>query len=174
MDPKAMIILMAACDRNNAIGKGNTLPWRHRGDMKRFKEATTGNTVVMGSKTYESMGSKPLPHRLNIVVTRNPSKYEQRDDVFFVTNIEDALAHHVEGHMYVIGGAEIYKQFLPFADMVTLTRLDLQVDGADTFFPEFDQSEDKWDITIVKVKTGDQHPEDVAYDMYLYKRKGRA
>lgn len=162
---------MAACDRNGAIGRGNTLPWRHRGDMARFKDTTTGNTVLMGSKTFESMGCKPLKDRLNIVITRDPAKYGERDDVFFVTNIEDALAHHVEGHMFVIGGAEIYKQLLPFADVICLNRLDLEVEGADTFFPEFDQSEDKWKITIVKVGPGVKHPDDVAYDVCLYTRK---
>ena len=167
------IILIAAADRNNAIGKGNTLPWRHRGDMKFFKETTTGNAVVMGSKTYESMGCKPLPNRLNIVLTRNPAKFEQRVDVFFVTTIGEAMQHDLDGSLFVIGGAEIYKQFLPYATGIMLSKLDLEVEGADTFFPTFDESDERWDVAIVRHRAGESHPDDVAFDQWLYRRRQR-
>jgi dihydrofolate reductase len=169
--PPEHITLLAAVDRNNAIGKGNTLPWRHRCDMKLFKETTTGNTVVMGSKTYESMGCKPLPNRRNIVITSDPSKFDQHDEVFFVTSIAEALEHEIVGHLFVIGGANIYKQFLTYATNIVLSKLDLEVEGADTFFPTFDDSEELWDIVIVRHPAGETHPSDVAFDQYIYRRR---
>lgn len=165
---KPHVTLIAACDVHRAIGKRNTLPWRHRGDMKFFKETTTGNTVVMGAKTYESMGSKPLPNRLNIVMTRDPSRFEQRDDVFFVTSVEEALAHEINGKLYVIGGEQIYKLFLPYADEVLLTSLDLEIKKADAFFPGFEI-----DFTLVDSRTmeaGETHAEDVKATFHTFKR----
>lgn len=167
---KPHVTLIAACDRNRAIGKGNTLPWRHRGDMSIFKQATTGNTVVMGSKTFESMKCRPLPDRLNIVITRDPSKYEHIEGVFFVTSVEEALSHHIDGHLFVIGGAEIYKQFIPFADLILLHKLDLEVEGADTFFPEFNESEKIWSHTIYVHKAGEAHADDVAFEQHAFVR----
>lgn len=142
---KPKIVLVAACDRNQAIGKGNTLPWKHRADMKAFRKLTLGGTVVMGSKTYLSMGAKPLPERTNIVLTRFVDKFAHHQGAHFVDKIEDSFrfATGEEPTLLVIGGADVYRQFLPIADVIHLSRLDLVVDGADTFFPEINM--DEWE-----------------------------
>ena len=132
-----MISLIAAMDLNRAIGVGNTLPWVMPSDMKRFRAMTKGHYVIMGRKTFESMG-KPLPNRENIVVTRqtdfNPPGCR------IVHSIEDALelARVPDPEPFVIGGAEIYKLALPYAHRIYLTEIDLRVSGGDTFFPQID------------------------------------
>lgn len=165
------IILIAACDRCNAIGKDNTLPWRHRGDMANFKVTTVGNTVLMGSKTYQSMGAKPLPGRLNIVLTHRPEQFEAKEEVVFVQSIEEALSQEVRGQLYVIGGAGIYKQFLPMADRILLTRLDLEIEDPDTFFPTFDTHIQDWVISVVSYAAGQYHPDDVAMQLWTLDRR---
>ncbi len=134
-----MISLIAAMDRNRAIGKGNALPWHLPDDLKHFKHITLGKPVVMGRKTFESLGCRPLPGRRNIVVSRNGFAAEGAE-VF--ASLEEALAaaQAEAEEVMVIGGAQIYQQALPRADRVYLTRVETEVEGADAWFPELDDS----------------------------------
>ena len=126
-----MIRIIAAISKNRAIGKDNALLWRLSSDLKRFRELTTGSAVVMGRKTYESIG-RPLPNRRNIIVTRDESYSAEGCECF--ASLESAL-DACGRDCYVIGGGEIYSQAMPLADMlhITLVRGEFE---ADAFFPE--------------------------------------
>jgi len=130
-----MIIGIVAVDRNGAIGKGGKLPWHYSADMKFFKETTTGNTVVMGHNTWLSL-KKPLPNRLNIVVSRK-SEVEPQDSVLVLRDVESVLsaARDLEGDLFVIGGAQIYRSFLPHIEKWIVTEVPLTIEDADAFVP---------------------------------------
>jgi dihydrofolate reductase len=128
-----MINIIVAYDKNLAIGKDNTLVWRQSADLKRFKELTTGHTVVMGRKTYESIG-RPLPNRRNIVITRQDIKI---DGVEIINSIEDIK--NIKEDIFIIGGGEIYKNCLILADRVFATEIDCEIE-ADTWFPKIDHN----------------------------------
>ena len=122
-----VITLVVAAADNGVIGRDNALPWHLPEDLKRFKRVTLGKPVVMGRKTYESIG-KPLPGRHNIVVTRDPNY--RRDGVTAVRGVEAALhAAGAAAEIMVIGGAELFRVFLPRASRVHLTRVHGDVDG---------------------------------------------
>ena len=106
-----MIIGIVAIAKNFAIGKDGKLPWHYSADLKFFKQTTTGNAIVMGRKTFESIG-KPLPNRLNIVLSRS-SNIETCPNLIWLKNIEEviALSQYLKGDLFIIGGAEIYKSF---------------------------------------------------------------
>lgn len=136
MNPR--ISLIAAIARNRTIGKNNELPWRIPEDTKRFRKLTTGHVVIMGRKTFESIG-RPLRERTNIVITRDTGYRAEGCTV--VHSIEDALkeAKRIEREeVFVIGGGEIYKATLPSADRLYLTIIDKDFEG-DVFFPEYPQ-----------------------------------
>jgi dihydrofolate reductase len=124
-----MINIIVAFDNNWAIGKDNKLVWRQSEDLKRFKQLTLNKTVVMGRKTYESIG-KPLPNRKNIVLTRNNI---QIPGITVINNINEIL----ENDYFVIGGSEIYNLFLDKADRIFATKIDCEIE-ADTWFPVID------------------------------------
>ncbi|GAA1584756.1 MULTISPECIES: dihydrofolate reductase [Kribbella] len=124
------IILIAAVGRNGVIGRDNDLPWRIREDLQHFKQLTLGHTLVMGRKTYDSIG-RPLPGRRTVVVTRNRDWSAAGVDV--VHTLEDALQY--DGTLYVAGGGDIYRQALPHADTLELTEVDQSPTG-DVTFPE--------------------------------------
>ncbi|WP_078085519.1 dihydrofolate reductase [Microbulbifer mangrovi] len=136
----AMIVAMA---RNRAIGRENTLPWRISGDLQFFKRTTLGKPIVMGRKTFESIG-RPLPGRQNIVITRNPDW--SVDGVTVVSSLEQALdvaaataAREGADEVMVIGGAEIYRQAMPLAQRLYVTEVDAEVEG-DAFFPALNET----------------------------------
>ena len=131
-----MIIGIVAVDRNGAIGKGGRLPWHYSADMKFFKETTTGRAVVMGSKTWRTL-KKPLPNRLNIVLSRR-SEIEPQESVIVMRDVEAVLsaAKDLKGDLFVIGGEQVYRSFLPHIDRWLVTEVPLTVEGADTFVPE--------------------------------------
>jgi dihydrofolate reductase len=132
------INIVVAIAANNAIGKNNKLLWHLPKDLRHFKELTTGHTVIMGRKTFDSVG-KPLPNRRNIVVTRQNI---QIDGCEVVNSLEAALElAKGEDELDIIGGAEIYKQAMPLTNYIYLTIVHQDFD-ADTFFPEIDYS--KW------------------------------
>ncbi|RUO29794.1 type 3 dihydrofolate reductase [Aliidiomarina sedimenti] len=139
------ISLVAAMAANRVIGKGGDMPWHLPKELKYFKEITLGKPVVMGRRTYESIG-RPLPGRHNIVISgSNPSL---PDEVSVVSSVDEALqAAGAVDEIMVIGGGEIYRQFLPVATRLYLTEIDLVVDG-DTWFPEFNS--DEWSSTILR------------------------
>lgn len=127
-------------DRNRGIGVDNKLPWRLSADLKRFRELTMGHHIIVGRKTFESIGS-PLPGRRMIVVTRDVNYKAEGCDV--AHSVEDAtmLARkRGENEVFICGGAEIYAQTIGVADRMYLTLVDAEV-AADTFFPEFDELE---------------------------------
>ncbi len=131
-----MIIGIVAVDRNGAIGKGGKLPWHYSADMKFFKETTTGNACVMGYKTWLTL-KKPLPNRLNIVLTRK-AEIEPHEHVVVARSVDLVLAmeKQVKGDLFVIGGEQVYRSFLPHIDKWLVTEVPLEVEGADTFVPE--------------------------------------
>lgn len=135
-----MISLVVAMARNRTIGAGGRMPWHLPEDLKEFKRVTTGHPIVMGRKTYQSIG-RPLPGRTNFVVTRDPAA--SFDGCRVVSSLDEALAQaaavEVPGHeeVCVIGGGEIYRQALPLADRIHLTLIDADYDG-DAHFPAFD------------------------------------
>jgi dihydrofolate reductase len=130
--------LVVAVSRNGVIGRDNQLPWRLPDDLAYFKRVTMGHPVVMGRRTYESIG-RPLKGRTNIVVTHNPG-YEAPGCVV-ATGLEDAWrAADGAGEVSIIGGTSLFAETLPIADRIHLTEVDATVEG-DTFFPPFDRSE---------------------------------
>ena len=131
-----MLSLIAAIARNRVIGNDNQLLWHLPGDMRHFRETTRGKPVIMGRKTWESLPEKfrPLPGRLNIVVSRNPAYAAL--GATLATSLEDALKQVKDAdEAFVIGGADLYRQALPFAKRVYLTELTADFDG-DTSFPD--------------------------------------
>ena len=131
-----MIIGIVAIDRNGAIGKAGKLPWHYSADMKFFKETTTGNACVMGYKTWLTL-KRPLPNRLNVVLSRQ-SEIEPQDGVIVVRVVESALAlaRDLKGDLFVIGGAQVYRSFLPYIEKWIITEVPLTIAGADAFVPE--------------------------------------
>ena len=136
-----MISLILAIGKNNEIGFGNKLPWHLPDDLKRFKEITRGHTVIMGRKTYESIG-RLLPERKNIIITRD--KAYTIKGATIVSSIEEAIKEcEKEDEAFVIGGGEICKLALPYAKKMYLTHVNTEL-PADSFFPEFNVKE--WNI----------------------------
>jgi dihydrofolate reductase len=133
-----VISLIVAASTNNVIGAKGDLPWRLSADLKRFKQLTMGKPIVMGRKTYESIG-RPLPGRQNIVITRQEKYAAPGCDVVASPDAAVRVAGDVDEIM-VIGGGHIYKDFLPTADRVYLTHVHVDIAG-DTFLPDFDESE---------------------------------
>ncbi|XOF34100.1 MAG: dihydrofolate reductase [Candidatus Electrothrix sp. YB6] len=127
------LILIAAMAANRVIGRENGIPWYIPGEQIRFKEITMGHTLIMGRKTWQSIG-RPLPGRRNIVVTRNTEFSAAGADV--AHSLEQGITAAGEGKIFIIGGAQLYRQALDRADTLILTRLEQEIAG-DAFFPEF-------------------------------------
>ncbi len=154
------LALIAALDRNRAIGRGNALPWHLPDDLKRFKALTLGKPVLMGRKTAESLG-RALPGRRNLVLTRSGrapfagmepvASLEQA--LAAVERIEPSAPVAAAAELMVIGGAEVYALVLPWAERLYLTHVDTEVENADVFFPDFDPGD--WSITA-----RNRHPSD--------------
>jgi len=130
-----MITIVVAVSKNGVIGKDNQLIWHISEDLKRFRKLTTGNVVVMGRKTHESIG-KSLPNRLNVILSNNTKWYKPLGDNCVVCySIEEVLERFKHRNLFIIGGGEIYKKFLPYADEIEMTIVNKDFDG-DTYFPE--------------------------------------
>lgn len=156
-----MISLLVAFAKGRVIGKDGVMPWHLPADLAHVKALTTGKTIVMGRKTFDSLG-RPLPNRRNVVLTRN--RDFQPDGVDVVHTKEEVLAL---GDVIIFGGAEIYRQFLDVADRLYITEIDLEAEG-DTFFPEWDRDA----FTLVDKREGivdekNRHP----HTFYVYDRK---
>ncbi len=146
-----MISIIAALAENRVIGVNNTLPWRLPNDLKHFRRLTTGHAIVMGRKNYESIG-KPLPERTNIIVTRN--RDYRASGCLIAHSLDDALAlAKGDPEIFVIGGAEIYREALPLADRLYLTQVHSAVEG-DTFFPEI--NDNAWKETAREQHAADE------------------
>jgi|FLYM01.1.fsa_nt_gi dihydrofolate reductase len=131
---------IVAASENNVIGVNNTLPWDIPEDMKFFRDKTKGKALIMGRKTFESVGH-PLPKRLNVVITRQPGFSSPHENVVVVPDLQSAIKHcekvqHIYGdEVFIIGGGEIFKQSLPIVDVIYLTRIHQKFDG-DIFYPD--------------------------------------
>ena len=133
-----MISLIVAVAENGVIGSKNGLPWHLPADLKKFRQLTTGHAIIMGRKTWESIG-RPLPERRMIVVTRDPAKLAGAPVEAFAS-LEAALAAAGEGEVFVIGGGEVFREALPRAGRVYLTRVHAEIPG-DVTFPDLAESE---------------------------------
>jgi len=139
---QARIAIIVAVARNGVIGRGSGLPWRMSSDLRRFREITMGKPVIMGRKTWEGLPRRPLPGRPNIVITRH-MKYEA-EGATVVSDPQQALLLAKETgskEIFIIGGSEIFELFLPMADRLYLTEVDLAPEG-DAYFPPLDRA--KW------------------------------
>ena len=159
------LILIAAVASNGIIGIDNRLPWQLPEDMNHFKTLTTGHAVIMGRKTWESLPAKfrPLPKRINIVITGNPAYRAAGATV--VHSLPDAVAAACGHSAFVIGGAEIYAMALPLAERLELTEVDATYEG-DARFPEFDRS--AWQETA---RERHQSATGLNYAFVTYQRK---
>jgi dihydrofolate reductase len=144
-----MISIIAAVADNNVIGGNNKLLWHLPADLKRFKQLTLGHPVIMGRKTFESIG-KPLPGRENVVITRNPNF--KAEGITIVRSLDEVLKKFSGQDVFIIGGAEIYAQSMSLADKIFLTRI-YQLFEGDSFFPAIDER-------IWKVKREEMHEPD--------------
>jgi len=159
-----LISLIVAASENNAIGKDNQLLWNLPNDTKFFKNTTWGMPVIMGRKTFESL-KKALPGRFNIVITRQQDLHIQ--SVIVAKDLNDALKKSTETNCketFVIGGGEIYKQFMKVADRIYLTRVHTTIEG-DTFFPPIDES--KWKLVSNEdFKKDEKHAYDYSFQLW--------
>lgn len=156
-----IISLIAAVGKNNELGKNNSLIWHLDGDLPFFKKVTTGKTVIMGRKTFESL-PKALPNRRNIVLTTDENYKAVGAEVF--TSKEKILEEvKNEAEVFIIGGASVYALFLPFADRIYLTEADAEDSEADVYFPVFDKS-------LFKRKSIDFGGTDIKYEHVLYEK----
>lgn len=160
------ISIIVAIAQNNAIGKDNDLLWHLSGDLKRFKELTTGHTIVMGKRTFESLPVRPLPNRKSIVIT--DVEGEQIPGCVMAYSIEDAVNKcDATDENFIIGGGSVYRQFMPIADKLYLTVVHKDFE-ADTFYPEINY--DEWQAlekqeNILDEKSG------LTYSYIIYKRR---
>jgi dihydrofolate reductase len=163
------IVLIAAVADNGVIGRGGTMPWRLKSDMRHFRALTTDKPVVMGRKTYLSLSIKPLPRRTNIVISRDPSF--KVPGALVASSLEAALqaaradaARRGADAIMVIGGAEIYAQAMPFAERLEITQIHATLEG-DAYFPPIDPA-------LWRETTRESHPagphDDAAYDFVTY------
>ncbi len=161
------ISLIVAKADNNVIGKDNQLIWRLSSDMKLFKKHTTGHHIIMGRKTYESMG-RPLPNRTSIVISRNKD-FEIPEGHYLVHSLEEAIQLCIGKNLdqvFIIGGAQIYKEAIDFCDEMLITEVQTNPDG-DAFFPEFDQK--NWKIVHTETFAKDDKNE-YNFRFMTYKR----
>ena len=133
------IVLIAAVDKNLAIGKDGKIPWEIKEDLKFFRENTENTAIIMGRATYDSIG-RPLPKRKNIVMTRT---FKEREGVIEVNSSKDALkqAKSYSEKINIIGGEYIYKEFLPLATKLLITEIDIEVNSPDAFFPKWETNQ---------------------------------
>ena len=130
-----MISLIVAYANNRVIGKDGIIPWKIKGEQRRFKELTTGNVVIMGRRSYEEIG-KPLPNRTTIVVS-NTESFEE-EGLITAKSLEEALKLAGDREVYISGGVRLYEEALPLVDKMYVTEIDYDIEG-DAFFPAFDR-----------------------------------
>ena len=151
-DDGLQIAMIAALDKNQVIGSDNAMPWHLPDDLKFFKANTLNKTVVMGRKTFESIGGRPLPNRRNLVITRNPDF--QADGIEVFSSLETALQSCTEDtdEIIIMGGGQLYQQMMPYAHKLYLTLVEAAVEG-DTVFPS-------WSLEDWQVTSQYHHPQD--------------
>lgn len=162
-----MLSIIVAVANNNVIGKNNKLLWNIPEDLKRFKEITTGKKIIMGRKTFESIG-RILPNRFHIILSREKN-FDIKDKNVLIINDLEKLKEYIdsEEECFVIGGEAIYKLLMPYTKKIYLTKINANYDG-DTFFPEINK--ENWEkIEIKKGIKNEDNPYD--YEYITYKRK---
>lgn len=168
------IAQIVAISENHAIGKDNQLPWHIPADLQHFKRLTSGGIVIMGRKTFESMGAKPLPNRLNFVITTNQQYQTSFDNVKifhqFDDAIQDALSQAIDKQLstiWVIGGEKIFELALPISDRLEITHVQTVIDNANAFYPQIPNEFEKisQNPTQVDEKTG------LVFEFASYQRK---
>ena len=160
-----MLSIIAAVSRNGVIGKDGMIPWNIPEDLAFFKKLTAGTTVVMGRKTFESIG-RPLPGRENIIISSTKRFYG--DNCTTAENFEDALKKSRGKDIFVCGGYSVYKEALRYAESLYITEIDASFDG-DTFFPYFDKN--LYERTVLSQHRRNDDNKTVAFDHVLYTRK---
>ncbi|MCB9262169.1 MAG: dihydrofolate reductase [Flavobacteriales bacterium] len=160
------ISIIAAVAKNDAIGKDNKLLWHIKDDLQLFKKTTLNHVIIMGRKSFESIG-RPLPNRTNVVITRKKDYAPEKVQVFDSLNKAFDYFRKSENEIFVIGGGEIYRQSLDNADMLHISHVEVSVEGADTFFPKINWEEWK----KVSEQHFEQSPEnDFAFRYCIYER----
>tara|TARA_Y100001934_G_C12251207_1_gene725239 strand:- start:551 stop:1168 length:618 start_codon:yes stop_codon:yes gene_type:complete len=175
-----IVSMIAACSKNMAVGKGNDIPWYIMEDFQYFKKKTLNKPVIMGRKTFQSIG-RLLPKRTNIVVTRSPDAFDymtipeaKRNQLIIVSSIEEGLKVAFEEakkkklkEIFIIGGGQIYEQGMAYAENIYLTEIDLFVHDADAFFPKLGKD---WQML-----SEDKHENaEYKWSHKMYKRKSKA
>jgi dihydrofolate reductase len=164
MPSQPQVSIIVAMALNRTIGINNTLPWRCPEDLKHFKKLTMGHHMIMGRKTYDSIG-KPLPGRTTVVVTRNPAL--KIDGCIVTQSLEEAIkACTNENEIFIVGGGDIYAQALQLAHKLYITEIQQEVTG-DAIFPAFDKNE--WS-EISRDRHAQQEPQALKYDFVTYRR----
>ncbi|MEO6421991.1 MAG: dihydrofolate reductase [Candidatus Nitrotoga sp.] len=162
---KSKLAIIAAMARNRTIGINNTLPWRISADLKRFKSLTMGHHLIMGRKTFDSIG-KPLPGRTTVVVTRNDAL--TIEGCIMAYSLDDAINACVDDdEVFIVGGAEIYALAMPLVDLIYLTEIRQDVEG-DAHFPEFDKK--LWQ-ELAREQCSQETPQALEYHFVTYGRK---
>lgn len=163
-----IVSLIVAASDNDVIGKDNWMPWDLPAEIAYFRAVTRGKTVIMGRKTYDAVG-RPMPNRHNIIVSRDASKKIEGVDV--VSSIEEALELAKKDDLdeiFVIGGEQIYRLAMPFADRLYVTRVHTTIEGGEAFFPQFDTSQ--WKLT-----KNERHEPDsenaIAFTIMVYEKQ---
>jgi len=155
------ISLIWAMDKNRLIGKDNQMPWHLPAELAYFRKVTTGHPVLMGRRTYESIG-KPLPNRTNVILTRN-EEYKP-EGCIVIHSIEEALERFGGQLLFIIGGAQIYRQFLPYAEKLYVTLIDHEFAG-DEYFPELDW--ENWrQISVEPGITDERNPYSYSFQVF--------
>ena len=162
-----MLSLIVAIGKNNVIGKGNKLIWHLPNDLKRFKKITKGKTIIMGRKTFESLG-RILPDRRHVIISKSNEIDFKDERIEIITNIEDIDKYVKDkNENFVIGGASIYKLLLNKVNKMYITKINEEFDG-DAYFPEFDETE--WNIIEIEKGVCDENnPYDYEYITYVRK-----
>ena len=163
-----MLSIIVAIDENNAIGRKGDLLCHMSADMKHFKEITTGQKVLMGSKTYLSLPKRPLPNRENIVITSHVGKRFEgaTSTVYTINGLRKKVKANENG--FVIGGGMIYKEMFPYVDKLYVTHIHHSWDDADTFFPKIDSAIWK-QLSAEKHEADEKNPYDYTFAEYIRK-----
>ena len=163
-----MISAIVAVDENFGIGFNSDLLEHIPEDLKHFKELTSGHTVVMGRKTWDSLPKKPLPNRHNLVITKDPSIYELTNEVQFYTlrQIEVLMLKNKNVNYFVIGGGQIYEKLLPICDKVYLTKIMVSHENVDTYFPNIELMDNWKCVEQSEIKQYN----DISYQFKTYSR----
>ena len=160
--------IIVAIGENNAIGKNGDLLWHIKEDMLYFKRTTKNHPVLMGRKTWDSLQIHPLPKRNNIIITSNPNFVFDNEQVRIIHSTDQAKELNLDEEIFVIGGGTIYKEFLPLANKLYITKVFNSYSDADTFFPEIDWQE--WN-TIYQSERQKSETSNIEFQFFVFERK---